>query len=111
MFAVDITPPVFSNCPKNIKQTIPFEHTVTPVWWGIPSASDNSGIAVTVRNVSGHPGKQFAIGTTTVNYTATDSAGNVGVCSFNITITQEGKRWFREKNKLGDKNQLTRLTV
>ena len=48
-------------------------------------ASDNSGY---VTLTSSHdPGSLFSVGTTEVNYTAVDRAGNMAaVCAFNVTI-------------------------
>ena len=48
-------------------------------------ASDNSGF---VTLTSSHdPGSSFSVGTTEVNYTAVDGAGNMAqVCAFNVTI-------------------------
>ena len=53
--------------------------------WAAPTASDNSGF---VTLTSSHdPGTLFSVGTTEVNYTAVDPAGNMAeVCAFNITI-------------------------
>ena len=53
--------------------------------WAAPTASDNSGF---VTLTSSHdPGTLFSVGTTEVNYTAVDPAGNMAeVCAFNVTI-------------------------
>ena len=37
------------------------------------------------------PRDSFAIGTTTVTYTATDASGNTATCSFNVTVVGEYK--------------------
>ncbi|WP_432412021.1 BspA family leucine-rich repeat surface protein [Rasiella sp. SM2506] len=48
-----------------------------------PTALDNCNVNV----VSTHnPGQFFPVGVTTVTYTASDSSGNLGMCSFNITV-------------------------
>ena len=55
------------------------------ITWPAPSASDNSGF-VTLSS-SHDSGTLFSVGTTEVNYTAVDAAGNMAeVCAFNITI-------------------------
>ncbi|XP_071786035.1 uncharacterized protein [Asterias amurensis] len=89
VFAVDTVPPVI-NCPEAISQSIPFGQSVAPVFWAIPTASDNSGLAPTVTaNPSLTPGQQFQQGTTTITYTATDAAFNSASCTFTITLTQQ----------------------
>ncbi|MBK8470776.1 MAG: HYR domain-containing protein [Sphingobacteriales bacterium] len=40
-------------------------------------------------------GSTFALGTTTVTYTATDAAGNVSTCSFTVTVTDTSHRPLR----------------
>jgi hypothetical protein len=91
-FSVDTVPPVI-NCPEAISQSIPFGQSVAPVFWTIPTASDNSGTAPTVTaNPSFTPGQQFQQGTTTITYTATDAAFNSASCTFTVTLTQQGKR-------------------
>ena len=59
--------------------------TTMNITWTAPSASDNSGF---VTLTSSHDsGTLFSVGTTEVNYTAVDAAGNMAdVCAFNITI-------------------------
>ena len=55
------------------------------ITWNAPNATDNSGF---VTLTSSHdPGTLFSVGTTEVNYTAVDPAGNMAeVCAFNVTI-------------------------
>ena len=54
--------------------------------WTPPTVTDNSGM-VTLTS-SHNTSDSFPIGTTIVNYTAVDGAGNMAdVCSFNVTIT------------------------
>jgi hypothetical protein len=79
---IDATPPVLD--PLNdltVVQTGPGGATVTFT----PAASDGgSGIA----SVDAAPasGSEFAVGTTAVNVTATDAAGNTDTDSFNVTV-------------------------
>jgi gliding motility-associated-like protein len=75
----DTQAPLIANCPVNINSCS------TQVSWTEPAVSDNCG-AVTVT-ASHQPGSEFPVGTTTVTYTATDSAGNVSVCSFQVTVS------------------------
>ena len=83
----DDVPPVIS-CPENITQaadpglceaSISFEATAT----------DNCGYSI-LYSVDGIPitaSHTFALGTTNVDVTATDPAGNADVCSFTVTVT------------------------
>ena len=59
--------------------TSPVNYTVT--------ATDNCSATVTCTPASG---SVFPIGTTTVNCTATDPAGNTDTCSFTVTVTDTG---------------------
>ena len=52
-----------------------------------PAGTDNCNVATTQTDVSGLTnGSLFPIGTTVQTWTATDIAGNMGSCSFNITV-------------------------
>ncbi|NRA75536.1 MAG: HYR domain-containing protein [Planctomycetes bacterium] len=52
--------------------------------WDLPTASDNcAGVSLTGDHASG---ESFALGMTTVTYTATDSSGNEISASFTITV-------------------------
>ena len=53
--------------------------------WTLPTASDNSGEAVTLTS-DYSPGDTFAIGNTTVTYTATDAYGNRATSAFNVVV-------------------------
>ncbi|XP_071959490.1 uncharacterized protein [Antedon mediterranea] len=83
--------PTFSNCPGPIDQnTIPGTLTAE-VEWTPPTPSDN----VELKAVEGgqffscnyNSGAVFDAGTETVTCTATDTSGNIGTCSFDVTVT------------------------
>lgn len=81
---LDKTAPVLSGIPANITQTATGSSGAT-VTYTNPTATDpvsGSG-AVNCTPVSG---STFALGTTTVNCTATDNAGNTATGTFNITV-------------------------
>ena len=63
------------------------------VSWTPPTASDDSGEAVTLTS-DYSPGDAFSIGTTTVTYTATDAFGNTATSSFNVVVIGEYYRQF-----------------
>jgi Leucine-rich repeat (LRR) protein len=80
--ATDITPPVLSNCPTNINLTTATTNAVAT--WTAPTATDNCAPPSVSSNYNA--GSAFAIGTTTVIYTATDAKNNTATCKFNITV-------------------------
>ena len=58
--------------------------------WTPPSATDNSGDAPTIVNLSQAPGS-FSQGRYIIRYRATDAAGNFAICTFEVIIVQEGE--------------------
>ena len=80
----DILAPVTATCPASISVSTDAGICGAAVGWIPPVFTDNCGVpAVTSNHV---PGDVFPVGTTTVTYTATDAAGNVGICSFSVTV-------------------------
>ena len=64
----------------------PSKTACNPVSWTPPNFTDNCpGVQMTVANGI-TPGIDFPVGPTTVTYTATDVAGNVNTCAFDITV-------------------------
>lgn len=58
------------------------------ITYSIPAATDNCSATVTQTDGSGYTsGSIFPIGTTTLQYTATDPSGNTDSCSFTVTVT------------------------
>jgi hypothetical protein len=80
--AVDAAAPVFANCPAS--QTIATTGPSAVVVWNAPSVTDNCYPVVVQQNLNS--GIQFPVGTNTVSYTAKDPTGNVGTCSFTVTV-------------------------
>lgn len=81
---VDQQPPSVT-CPNTISSTTDFRRAYATVSWPKPSASDNSGLPVTVSS-SPASNSSFAIGTTTVTVLARDAAGNNASCDFNVIV-------------------------
>ena len=80
----DNASPVISSCPANVIMNISGTGCDAVASWTEPTAADNCGVDTFT---SSHiPGDTFAYGTTTVIYTATDLAGNVGTCSFSVVV-------------------------
>lgn len=92
---VDTKKPVFSNCPADIVQNIDYGMCSALVSWTAPTVSDLCDGTLTPVISLGSGGSFYggsetqatiAVGTTTVVYTATDSAGNIETCSFTIVV-------------------------
>jgi predicted extracellular nuclease len=87
VIVTDTQPPAF-NCPGNIYTSLspscPIPSSAA-VSYAYPAATDNcaSGLAVTC---SPPTGSTFPVGSTTVNCTATDAAGNVAHCGFKLNV-------------------------
>lgn len=80
---VDNTPPVIT-CPANILVDCDYGKCDAVINYSI-MATDNCGDDITIVN-SHESGSSFPVGTTTVTSTATDAAGNMGTCSFSVTV-------------------------
>lgn len=80
----DVQKPVISNMPANISVSNDASVCGAKVNWTAPTATDNCpGVILTSTHQSGD---LFAIGTTTVTYTATDVYGNAISGSFTVTV-------------------------
>ncbi|WP_299336619.1 HYR domain-containing protein [uncultured Psychroserpens sp.] len=75
----DTIDPVITDCPSDI--SLCGEQAVS---WTVPTATDNCDVTLTSTH---EPGDVFGVGTTKVIYTATDSAGNSTMCSFDVIIS------------------------
>jgi len=80
---VDTTSPTIS-CPPSmtLEPTCPSGAIAS---WPNPIAADNCSVTTT-QTAGPAKGSVFAIGTTTVTYTAQDPAGNQASCSFTVTV-------------------------
>ena len=81
----EIEDPVISNCPSDINVPADDEYCGSNVTWTAPTATDNCSVTLSSNH---NPGDFFAIGTTTVIYTATDGSGNSVSCSFDVTVDE-----------------------
>src|SRR5260221_5507713 len=96
-FTVTVSPdaqaPVISGCPANIGP-VPMDtgKCGATVTWTAPTAKDNCDAAPTVTQTKGLPsGSIFPAGTTTIEYTAKDVAGNSSTCSFTVTVNVDAE--------------------
>src|SRR5882724_3811102 len=78
----DTTPPVVT-CPGNIVTDATSRAGVV-VNFPTPAATDNCSVASVTSSPAN--GSTFAIGDTTVSYTATDAAGNQDTCIFTVHV-------------------------
>lgn len=83
----DDTGPVITGCPLANIVTVADGSCEATVSWSPLNATDNCGPA---SFVSSHDaGDTFPLGTTTVLYTATDLAGNVSTCAFDVIVNDD----------------------
>lgn len=86
----DFRPPVFQNCPLNARITALDYHNYAPYSWPVVVALDPAAATptpATVTLASSIPsGGRFPVGLSTVVLRASDAAGNVATCSFNVTV-------------------------
>jgi uncharacterized repeat protein (TIGR01451 family) len=96
----DTTAPVLS-CPSNIIVYLPLNSSATsmPVSFAAPTATDNCTASPGVVTDK-QSGDVFQVGTTTVNSTATDAAGNNSSCSFTVTVLYNFTGFFSPVNNL-----------
>jgi len=76
--------PIISNCPIDIVLK-GNEANVATADWVIPTASVPCGEVILTGS---HQPGEFQVGTTKIEYTATDEAGNSSYCSFNVIVSE-----------------------
>jgi gliding motility-associated-like protein len=79
----DTEKPVFTVCPGNFTVNADPGDCSALIAWAAPAASDNCSAILTTTH---QPGSTFDVGTSQVQYKATDPSGNMATCSFNITV-------------------------
>ncbi|XP_072048736.1 uncharacterized protein [Amphiura filiformis] len=83
--SIDTIPPVLS-CPTNQQATAPQGASAAVVFYPPATATDNSGgfVQLTYGNPSG---TIFNLGQTVVTVTGRDPSGNIGQCTFTVTVS------------------------
>jgi HYR domain/Secretion system C-terminal sorting domain len=82
----DIEAPMFT-CPGNLAVNADSGMCSAVVNFNMPNAIDNCSIASVTQTAGLTSGSAFPLGTSTVSFTATDSAGNSSACSYDIIVT------------------------
>ncbi len=83
---IDLEPPTISG-PEDINVNTDAGQCGAVVDYDAPTATDNCDTLSTVLTDGLVSGSLFPVGTTTVQYEATDSAGNTAAHTFNVTVT------------------------
>lgn len=85
--SVDVNRPTILNCPQNIQRAVEVGIGGTEVFYTVPQATDDSGIATLITE-SHTSGQFFPVGTTVVTYIFADPSGNTADCIFQIIINE-----------------------
>jgi len=85
---VDAEAPSFNGtCPTTITANADAGACGSVVSWVEPTATDNSGQPRTVIQTQGPAaGSTFNVGTTQIQYSASDAAGNTALCNFDVIV-------------------------
>ncbi|KAJ8036423.1 Hyalin [Holothuria leucospilota] len=85
IFVKDVTSPT-ASCPSTQVANANYDgNTKAVVSWTLPTCSDNSKTVV-LLDCTPQPGTEFGLGNTTVQCSCTDGSGNIGQCSFFVTV-------------------------
>ena len=77
--------PVIAGCPSDITLSNTVGTCGATATWTAPTATDNCNTGFTFTSTH-NSGDVFPVGTTAVIYTATDAAGNISTCTFNVIV-------------------------
>ncbi|WP_092647434.1 HYR domain-containing protein [Jannaschia faecimaris] len=83
----DNDPPVFGSTQADINVETDFNQTSAVVTFSTPTASDNSGTVDVTQTRGPSSGSAFPVGTTLVEFTATDPTGLTTTLQFNVTVS------------------------
>ncbi len=87
---VDGTPPTIDNVPIDITVPAVSGTCAAPVFWIAPAVNDALDSSATlVQSMGDPPGSSFPAGTSVIEYTATDCAGNSSTASFTVTVQDQ----------------------
>lgn len=84
--------PVIANCPSDMTMAADPATCMGVFNWTLPTVSDNCGL---ISYIETHqPNAQFPPGEREVFYIATDTTGNVEICSFKVTVEDNSSPFF-----------------
>ena len=107
LFHVDATPPSFGRtCPHDFRVFADKGQFSSFANWSEPTASDNSGLLPKVTSNFKSPPVRLNQGDHVVLYTAWDSAGNRGFCSFKVSVVGKGFSFLKIVFKKRKENYL-----
>ena len=87
IFLNDTQAPVFLNCPADMTVNVDIDVCGSRVVYSTPVAHDACDQFVSVTRTAGiASGGTFPLGTTTIEFTATDDCGLTATCEFDITV-------------------------
>ena len=85
---VNEQPPVIADCPVDIDRATDATLCGAEVEWVVPTAFDVCGDPISIGS-SHSPGDFFPVGTTTVQYAATNPDGVMATCAFDVRVSDE----------------------
>eukprot|EP00051_Salpingoeca_urceolata_P027566 m.482070 g.482070 ORF g.482070 m.482070 type:complete len:3234 (-) comp22424_c0_seq1:122-9823(-) len=77
------------TCPEDLIVRVPALVTESKATWAAPAVTDNGDIVSIISEPAEN--STFPFGTTTVTYTATDSADNDATCTFTVSVKGPGR--------------------
>lgn len=90
LIGISLSVPPVITCPMNIEVANDAGACSAVVTFDDATATDPNGDLVSVTQTAGMTsGNMFPVGISTIEYTATDAAGNMVSCEFTITVTDE----------------------
>lgn len=96
----DITPPHII-CPQSFVEYADAGYNSTLVSWIPPNSTDNTGLPVTIEQLSGPTSRSvLEAGPYTVQYNASDAAGNKASCHFSIVVNRKYTVLYKQHSLL-----------
>ncbi|MFC3877584.1 HYR-like domain-containing protein, partial [Winogradskyella maritima] len=75
------------SCPADINLNVDAGNCSALATFATPTGDDNCGVASVVQTAGPASGSAFPVGTTTVTFEVTDTAGLTAECSFDVVVT------------------------
>ena len=81
----DTALPDFDNCPDDLTVNVDVDECGSNPIFSTPFALDNCDVTV-IQTAGIASGNTFPVGTTSIEFTATDDCGNTALCQFDLTV-------------------------